>query len=263
MNGSIASLRELRDPKENRALAWLAVFSVPVWILIVVWVIAGYGIPLLFIGLFLGVRRLAEMFTAAYIKTHALLVSERQLPELYQQVKASSERLGIQPPNVYLLQQNVWNAIAMKLAGRRLVILLSGAVDSLLTKGDMKQLAFLVGHEIGHHYAGHLDFRRRCSELGGWFPWLLLWYRRRAEFTCDRIGLYCSGSLKASLLALCNMTVGAQLADKVDIDEACRQWKAHQNEVFVKWRILYLTHPQNLWRFAEMMEAAGALHVPE
>ena len=74
--------------------------------------------------------------------------------------------------------------------------------------------------QLAHHRAGHLDFVRKLANVGDWCVWLKLWYCRRAELTCDRMGLYCARSLRASQLALVNATVGAQLAAQVNTQEA-------------------------------------------
>jgi hypothetical protein len=130
-----------------------------------------------------------------------------------------------------------------------------------LLKGDMQQVAWLVGHEPGHHRAGHLDFARKLANVGDWCVWLKLWYSRRAELTCDRMGLYCAGSLRASQLALVNATVGAQLAAKVNTQEAIRQWNEHRREFFVQYRTLYSTHPHHLARLEHLGQAAAELGI--
>ncbi|MDO8586110.1 MAG: M48 family metallopeptidase [Armatimonadota bacterium] len=263
MYTSTLTIDQLRDPKEKKAAAWLTVFAVPVWLFVVLWVVGTLGLGLIFIGLFVLVTMIAELFVVAYIKTNAVRVSERQLPEVYEAVRNACARLNIHEPDVYVLQQGIWNALAMKIAGRRLVVLLSGAVDSILLKGDMQQLAWLIGHEIGHHAAGHLDFWRRRVEMGGGMIWVYLWYQRRCELTCDRIGLYCAGSLESSSLAVANMTVGAQLASRVNIDEAIRQWNEHRHEFFVQYRTIYSSHPHTLWRLEEMRLAAKSFGMLE
>lgn len=254
------TINQLRDPKENTAFVWLLVFAIPS---LVVVTIVSIGMFLGVVALFALLRLMGELFAVAYIKVNAIRASDTQLPELHHAAALCCERLSIEMPDVYVLQQSLWNALAMKVAGRRLVVLLSGAVDSLLLKGDMQQLTWLVGHEIGHHAAGHLDFwRGSVAAAGAWIPWLYLWYKRRGELTCDRIGLFCSGSLQATLSAMANMTVGAQLAEKVDVDEAIRQWHAHRGEFFVRYRTIYSTHPHTLWRFEEASRAAAALDIP-
>jgi Zn-dependent protease with chaperone function len=256
------NLTALRDPKEGTAFGWLVFFSIILWILLALWIVSSFGLVLIIIGLIALVRYMIELFAVAYIKTNAVEVSDRQFPEIYRIAQEFSERIGQPLPTLYVMQENVWNALAMKIAGKRLVVLLSGAVDSILLKGSVTQLGWLVGHELGHHYAGHLNFwRRTTAQLGSWFVWVGLWYKRRCELTCDRYGLACSANLSESLRAVCNMAVGAQLASDVDIDQAIAQWNRHRSEFFVKYRTLYSTHPHTLWRLEELKKSARELSI--
>jgi Zn-dependent protease with chaperone function len=252
----------LRDAKEGTAFTWLVIFSILGWLLILAWTVASFGVALLIIGFFLLMRRILGMFAAAYIKTNAVEVGPRQFPGIYDVANAFSARIGQPMPTIYVMQASVWNAFATKIAGRRFVVLYSGAVDAILLKGSMTQLAWLVGHELGHHFAGHLNFwRHATATLGSWFIWVGLWYRRRCELTCDRYGLACAGSLAESLRAVCNMAVGAQLAPAVSVEEAIAQWNKYRSEFFVGYRTLYSTHPHTLARLEELQSSARDLGI--
>lgn len=255
------TIEDLRDVSENTALTVLLVLSIPVWIGIVAWVVLSLGIPLLFIAMIMGSRYLAEFFAGAYLKCNAIRVSESQLPEVHLLLKRCCERMEIDTPDLFIVQESLWNAMARKLAGRHQIVLYSGAVDSLLLHGDYQALSFVIGHEVGHIAAGHLGFvRGTCASFGGWLPWFYLWYRRRREFTCDRVGLYCAG-LAPSLAAMVNLTVGARLASQVDVEEAIEQWEEYRREFFVNYRNIYATHPFHLNRLAELKKSAEELGI--
>ena len=198
----------------------------------------------------------------AYYRVNAIEVTSAQFPEIHATAAAFAQRLGRPLPSIYVIQDSFWNALAMRLVGQPVVVLHSMAVDSILLKGDARQLAFLVGHELGHHYAGHLGWKHFMASLGSWFLWGRLWWSRRCEFTCDRYGLACAGSLEAAQLAICNMAVGAQLASRVNIAEATRQWDTRSGEFFVRYYALYSTHPHTLNRLAVLPAAAAELGVP-
>ena len=252
----------LRDPKEGTAFGWLVAFSIMLWIFLVIGIISSRGGLLLIIGFVALMQRFAQLFAAAYIKTNAVEVSDRQFPEIQNLASAFAQRLEQPLPTIYVMQDSVWNAFATKLAGKRMVVLFSGAVDSLLLKGSMTQIAWLVGHELGHHYAGHLNFwRHTTAQLGSWAVWFGLWYRRRCELTCDRYGLACANSLQESLNAVCNMSVGAQLASKVNVEQAIAQWNQYRSEFFVRYRTMYSGHPHNLWRLEALQSAARELRI--
>lgn len=257
----VGDLSKLRDPKERSSLVWLYIASVPAWILLVIFIATSYGGLLVIIGVVELLHLFGRLWFAAYVKTNAIRVSESQLPEVYYLARENCQKLGMEVPDVYVLNQNVWNSFATRIFGRRMVVLLSGAVDSILLKGDMKQLSWLIGHELGHHWAGHLNFSQKLANMGGWCIWLALWHSRRRELTCDRVGLYCAGSLKASQGAVVNSAVGAQLANRVNITEAMNQWQTHRDEFFVKYRTLYSTHPHLLARLAFLNEAAMELGI--
>jgi Zn-dependent protease with chaperone function len=250
------SLEKLRDPKEKTALVWLYIASVFGWIILLALIVTTVGILLAIILLGFLIRAFGEMMFVAYLKSNAVRVSPTQLPEVFAIVQSSCARLNLAAPEVYVMQQNVWNSFAAKVFGRRMVVLLSGAVDSILLKGDLQELSWLVGHELGHHWAGHFKFSRKLASLGDWCIWVALWRSRRGEFTCDRVGLYCAGSLKASQRAIVNATVGAQLAGKVSVEEAINQWRQHSGEFFVRYRALYSTHPHLLARLDYLSSAA-------
>jgi len=255
-------IEQLRDPRERKAFVWLCVAAVPGWLLLLSWTVLSFGLLLVVFGaIALGVL-IGELWFAAHVRTNAIRISPTQLPELYRAVQSSCQRLGLEPPDVYILQQNTWNAFATRILGRNMVVLLSGAIDSILLKGDMAQLTWLIGHELGHHRAGHLRWWRNLAGPGNWCVWLRLWYSRRCELTCDRMGLYCAGNLHTSQRALMNGTVGAQLADQVNLKEAAQQWEQHRAEFFVQYRTLYASHPHLLARLHHLQTAALELGIP-
>lgn len=108
------NLSQLRDPKERTALIWLYIASVPVWIFLLIWIVTTSGGALILIGLFELLNLMGRLWFAAHIKTNAVRVSETQLPEVYRIVQTSCQNLGMEIPDVYVMQHNVWNAFATK-----------------------------------------------------------------------------------------------------------------------------------------------------
>ena len=253
------SIDQLRDPLEGLARIFLVLAAIPVWIVLMLWIIGGLGIPLIAIGIIGLAVYLSHLFSLAYFKTFAVRVSAQQFPEIYQAAAQVSRKLYMDLPDIYIAQNSLWNAFATRLAGTRIVVLHSAAVDAILLKGDIAQLMWLIGHEMGHHAAGHIGVWAGLMRLGGWLPWFGLWYSRRGELTCDRIGLYACGSATAAIRALCNMTVGAQLAHRVNIKAAILQWHEHKDELYVRYRLVYSTHPPNLLRIERLISAAKEL----
>lgn len=254
--------QKMIDRSENLAFAFVCVAAGIPLLFALGYVIATFGILLIVAGFVVLAMVLRNAMAFAHFRVNAVQVSPTQFPEIFQLASEFAVRLGRPLPEIYVQQDSLWNAFAMRLLGTPVVVLYSGVIDSILLKGDHRQLAFVVGHELGHHYAGHLGWKHFFASWGSWCIWPRLWYSRRREFTCDRYGLACAGSLEAAQRAICNMAVGAQLADRVNVHEATRQWSARRGEFFVRYRALYSTHPHTLDRLATLPAAAAELGVP-
>lgn len=125
---------------------------------------------------------LAKMFYRAWLFGHAVLLGPTQLPRLYDSLQRGSERLGLpEPPQAFVYNSNgLMNAFAMRVLGRPMVMLTSALID---VQSD-RQVDFVVGHELGHHVAGHLGFWKNLLKLPGTFvPFLGSAYHRARELT--------------------------------------------------------------------------------
>ena len=247
---------ELRDPGERSAGRVMWIFAVPVIIAVGFYSLVTFGILPLFVFLF---GRIGQLFVLAHFKMNGVRVSSEQFPVLNHAADNFAQRLGIQRPDVYIVQETVFNAFAARLAGTHVVVLFSGAVDSILRSGDEDDLAFILGHEFGHIAAGHLTFMHYLQALGGWFIWVGLWYRRRMEMTCDRIGLALVGDRDRAMRAMSHMMVGSELASEINYGAAFAQLREHQGEFFVKYRNIYSFYPSLLSRLEHLDSCEGVL----
>ncbi len=254
-------LTAVRSGDEKTALMVLAGMASMAGVMVLLLILFSLGLLLIVIGTLLAALALAEVILHAHIKTNGVRVSATQYPDIYAASVNFCSRMGIEPPEIYVLQHCVWNAFAARFAGRGVVVLLSGAVDSLLLGGRRADLGFLVGHELAHHALGHLDWKHRLAEVLGRMmsPWIAFWYRRHQELSCDQVALACTGDLALCTRAVVNMTVGTTLAAETNVDEAIAQWDRHKGEIFVLLRTLYSPYPHHLWRLANLRRTAERL----
>ncbi len=250
-------IERVRHPGERAARNIMMIAALPMLLVIVIYILFTLGTLLILIGMVVAFLMFMEALWLASIRANGMRVSSRQYPELNAMVENFSSRLGLKQPEVYIMQQSAWNAFATKLLRTRVVVLLSGAVDALLLDGNDDELAFLVGHELGHHAAGHLDSKHSALRLGSWFPFVAAWHRRSMELTCDRVAIACCGDGQLALRGLASMTVGALMAPRTDIDAAVAQWNSVRNSAFVTLRTIYATYPHNLQRIDEAYKVAG------
>ena len=210
-------LRPLRHGKEKvygglvmaiGALVWLGLAGIVVGIVLQGVPIAQLVIlvvELLIFGLF---GYIARLFYRAHLFGHAVLIGERQFPHLHESLKIGAERLGLPAvPQAFLYNSNgLMNAFATRIAGTRMVLLTSALVDVQ----DPAQVDFIIGHELGHHAAGHLSFWKNLLKLPGHIvPFLGQAYHRSRELTADRMGAFCVGDFEASRSALHMLACGS------------------------------------------------------
>jgi Zn-dependent protease with chaperone function len=241
-------LNQVKDPEEATARMVLGLMAAPVVLYLLILVLSTLGLILFVFGFVVAMKYVMQLFALAYIKTNAIEVTAEQHPAYHAMNENFSARLGIEMPAIYIIRQGAFNAFATKLAGKRMVVLYSEAVDALIEGGEERDVAFLIGHELAHHALGHLDLPERFFALGNWFIWVGLWYSRCREVSCDRVALALIRDRALCTRAVVNMTIGTHLAKTTSVDAAIAQWNSHKDEFFVKYRTLYSTHPHNLSR---------------
>jgi Zn-dependent protease with chaperone function len=138
-----------------------------------------------------------------------ILISEEQFPHLHQFIKEGAHRLGMDsPPEAFLYNSNgLINAFARQTFGKKYLLLTSSIVDAVTDE----QIKFIIGHELGHHVAGHLN------ALGYWLrfpariiPFLHKAYSRQCEYTCDKLGYYVSRDVENSCTAIQMLGCGCE-----------------------------------------------------
>ena len=185
-----------RTAKEKAYGALTLILGPPLWVLIIFSLLAGLGnprtAPVTTIYIIYGVIFALAYWigSAAYRATafgNMILLSPQQLPALHAMVVEGARELGLNPPpKAFLYNSNgLLNAFARRLLGGRYVFLTSALVE---VESD-EQIRFVIGHELGHHAAGHLSAWRNFLRLPAYLiPFLQPAYSRAREYTSDRIG---------------------------------------------------------------------------
>ena len=156
-----------------------------------------------------GFSAAGNALTRAYMFGNYVLVGPEQFPHIDRMVKEGAQRLGMsEAPLTFVYNSSgVINAMALRLIGKGRYIWLTSA---LIDTDNEEQLRFVIGHELGHHVAGHLDT----------LPYILRWpvfavpflgaaYSRGRELTCDRIGAFLVQDMEISRSALQVLACGS------------------------------------------------------
>lgn len=180
-----------------------------------------------------------------------ILLGPRQFPELHAMVVAGAETLGMGPaPKVFLYNSNgLFNAFARRLLGGRYVFLTSALVEA---ESDA-QVQFVIGHELGHHAAGHLNPWIHVVMLPAYtVPFLRPAYSRAREYTCDSIGAHLSKNLEASRSSLQMLGCGCRRLNEKMSCEAFLEQEAMVPPIFGFLTEICRTHPRLTRRVAAL-----------
>jgi Zn-dependent protease with chaperone function len=167
----------------------------------------------------------------ARIYGYSVKVNINQYPEIHHIATEFSQRLRlIETPDIFICNRNgIVNAIAKRVFSKKYVLLNSSLVDLMLATKNSKALSMIIGHELGHHAAGHTSFWKNLFLApASIIPFLGAAYSRACEFTADRIGFVLSDNLIESQNALIALALGSErLTPTVNVSEFCAQ----ENEV--------------------------------
>jgi Zn-dependent protease with chaperone function len=178
-------------------------------------------------------------------QANAVLVSERQYPSLYYMTASIQEKLGLSKAiPIYVVQNPIPNAAAHGI-DNIFITVNSGVIDLL----DSEKLSFIMAHEMGHVVFGHvaagttLRFLLNVSaKTLGAVPALsvispllsvasllpLMKYVRACEYTADRVGLFSTGDLRASIGAQGSLAGGSlRLANEFSYEAYLEQVDAY------------------------------------
>jgi Zn-dependent protease with chaperone function len=259
-----AIVKKLRNGKEKTYQILTLALGILIWPLLLLGVLVALGggnpevsavvgayvVYGLLIWLFV---YLASLFYRASAFGNMALLGPAQFPELYEMVVAGASELGFkQPPKTFLYNSNgLFNAFARRIFGGNYVFLTSALVDA----SSNEQVKFVIGHELGHHAAGHLNgwlnFLRAPSQV---VPFLNAAYSRSREYTCDSIGAYLSKDLSASRSALQMLGCGCR---RLNTTMSCEAFMAQEGmvpPVFGFLNEIFRGHPRLTRRVAAISE---------
>lgn len=228
---------DMRHEKEKTYFIIKMVFSCIIWIAgISAIILAGLTIPVILIAALsflwiIIVFWIASLSFKAYIYGNSVKVNSIQYPEIHKITTEFSRRLGLTDvPELFICNRNgIVNAIAKKILSKKYVLVYSSLADLMLATNNTKALSMIIGHELGHHAAGHTNTWKRMFLLpGSIIPFLGAAYCRACEYTADRIGFVLSDSLVDSQNALVFLALGSErLTPAINVAEFCAQ----ENEV--------------------------------
>lgn len=240
------SATNLNVSKEGTYFVFVLLLSIMFWLAIAISIIGIFYA--VFIGIFLW---LGNGLLIALLRSEAVRVDERQLPELHKTFLEVCRQLGIAtPPKLYVLQADgALNAFATRFAGRDFVVVYSDFLEALGPSSP--EMKFVLGHEIGHIKSSHI-LKHIFLGPGMFFPLIGPAYRRAWETSCDRYGAYAAQDVDGSVRAMLTITGGRENGRHLNADAFASQ---HRDErgFFVSLHELTSTYPTLSRRVTDLM----------
>ncbi len=162
----------------------------------------------------------------------AVKVTGKQFPRIAKLAERCADTLRIPLPTLYV-SPNIGslNAHTFGTADDPIIVLNAALIDHL----SEIELLDVIGHECGHIQNNHVVYLTTLHFLSHAANAFLRWsvrpavlalngWARRAEITCDRAGLICTGDLDASIGCLVKLALGSRkLYSDVNVDEYLAQ----------------------------------------
>jgi Zn-dependent protease with chaperone function len=247
-------MSRLRHPKEDGYGIVMLIFGIMYWIMII-----GVFIGMLFaqpssfallcayaIGFVVFIFLSAALFHGK-IYGNYVLIGPDQFPNLHQMVQQGAANIGLNPaPTAFIYNSNgLMNAFARRLFGGRFIFLTSAIIEAETDE----QIKFVIGHELGHHAAGHLSLAKNILKGPAHFvPFLGTAYSRSRELTCDRVGAYLSNDMQSSRAALQMLACGCR---RLNNSLNCDAFEAQEKLVPPFWgwvSLIFARYPRTTQR---------------
>ncbi|MGC8453802.1 MAG: M48 family metallopeptidase [Cylindrospermopsis raciborskii] len=179
-----------------------------------------------------------QVFYAENIAS-SILVSEKQLPDLYYLLIDACNNLDIELPQLYIRQHPSPNAYTFAMRGKQPFIVLHTSLVDMLTPEEIQAV---IGHELGHLKCDHSVYLTPANLLilaTSILPNIgvvlaqslqnqLLEWVRCAEFTCDRAALLATQNPKVVMSVLMKLAGGSPtLAPRLNLDAFVAQARAY------------------------------------
>jgi Zn-dependent protease with chaperone function len=217
-----------------------------------------------------------EPFLNVIMMASAVRVTPLQCPDLYAKLQVACTTLGVDMPELYVMQSPIVNAFTYGV-DRTIVVLFSGLLERLT---DEEVLA-VIAHEVGHIHAEHVLYLTAANLImaiargaitaapisnlitqiiSATMEAALKAWMRRAELSCDRAALLVTQDPDVIGRTMMKLS-GGTYASRLDYQQFLQQARDFQKNYDDKaldrfWADIItsgLTHPFPVWRVSEIL----------
>ena len=214
--------RESLRVRGERTVFVLTLLSLPITVAVLGWLFQ-HQLTWQEIALILVLAMIYVAFSRGRLLGGGLRIHTRQLPHVHAVVEECARMLRMPAPHVFVRDDPFVPVVAIGIGEPYAIVISAQYVEHY--RDD--ELRFLIGRELGHIASGHTRFTSLMSSNGrengiiatAFGAWL-----RKIDYTADRVGLLCCGSLEAALRAIAVSTFHS-LGRKIDLGAFAEQLK--------------------------------------
>ena len=189
----------------------------------------------------------------ALIHGSGIKVDSEQFPAIHDCTVNFAQRLGVtKPVDVYIVDDNVANALAVRYGKKNIVLLTDELIKGCLHSGIPTALSYVIGHEMGHIALKHNGIFR------SWMRMHLKKLGRLDEYSADKVALSLVGDKNAAFYGLLMLTVGYSLLAYVNPQRVVTQAQEVAADKYSKKAERPLTHPLLLNRLHRILTSKPA-----
>ncbi|MGD0050215.1 MAG: M48 family metalloprotease [Vulcanimicrobiaceae bacterium] len=229
-----AGPESLRVHGEWTTFAW-TLLCLPITVAVIGWVFQ-HQISWQELALLVIVAMIYVAFARGRLLGGGLRVHAGQFAHIHAVVEDCARMLRMPTPHVFIRDDPFVPCVAVGIGEPYAIVISAQYVDHF---GE-DELRFLVGRELGHIASGHTRFTSLLSANGrentlvaiAFGAWL-----RKIEYTADRVGLLCCGSLEAAVRAIAVSSFG-HVGRKIDLGafaEQLRELRAEPSLRIAEW----------------------------
>lgn len=193
-------------------------------------------------------------------------VGPGQFSDIHELAQSCATILNMEVPDIFIRHDPTFNAMTLGVE-RPLIILHSSVVEAF----GPEELAFILGHEMGHIKSEHVLYlsaayiltmgaRGLADRLFGVGALIVVpamhalqAWMRKAELTADRAGLLCVQDLGTARRSLIKLALGGRhLFERLDVDEYLRQADQASRDEYGRVSEFFQTHPHIANRVREL-----------
>lgn len=213
-------------------------------------ILVSYGILLIVLLIYPMFTWYLRKKAIALIHGSGVRVSADQFPEIHRCAADFKARLNLgKDVDVYVVEQNVTNALAVKYGKKNVVLLTDDLIHGCLASGHPQVLAFVIGHELAHIALDHNGVFR------SWMSQHMKKLGRMDEYSADSVATALVGDKVIAFHGLLLLTVGYALLAYVNPESIVRQAAEVAQNKYSKKAERGLTHPLLLNRLQRILKA--------